>query len=162
MNKTCFKCGESKSVDEFYKHPGSADGYLGKCKGCTKKDTTANRENKAEYYKRYDKKRAQLPHRVRAREKYQKENLEKVNEIKKKWAKKNRHKTNATLQVKRAIEKGALVRSEYCDNCKNTAYTEGHHHDYNKLLEVIWLCKKCHTDVHWNGLEVKYKPEYKE
>lgn len=39
MNKTCFKCGQTKPRTEFYPHPQMGDGLLGKCKDCTKKDT---------------------------------------------------------------------------------------------------------------------------
>jgi hypothetical protein len=37
--KTCFKCGITKALSEFYTHPRMADGHLGKCKTCTKADT---------------------------------------------------------------------------------------------------------------------------
>lgn len=37
--KRCFRCGTERSLDEFYTHPGMADGHLNKCKECTKEDT---------------------------------------------------------------------------------------------------------------------------
>jgi len=37
--KKCFKCHAELPLSEFYKHPMMADGRLGKCKLCTRKDT---------------------------------------------------------------------------------------------------------------------------
>src|SRR3990167_4730194 len=38
MIKQCFKCKRKKNINLFYKHKEMKDGYLGKCKKCTKKD----------------------------------------------------------------------------------------------------------------------------
>jgi hypothetical protein len=35
-----------------------------------------------------------------------------------------------------------------CVNCGSDEYVEGHHPDYTKKLEVIWLCRSCHHKLH--------------
>lgn len=40
--KKCFKCGTEKSLGDFYKHKGMADGHLNKCKDCNKADVKKN------------------------------------------------------------------------------------------------------------------------
>mgnify|MGYP003650423113 CR=1 FL=1 len=42
--KVCFKCGNNKSLGSFYKHKGMKDGFLNKCKDCTKKDSKERSE----------------------------------------------------------------------------------------------------------------------
>lgn len=81
--KTCFRCLKEKSLDDFYKHPDMADGHLGKCKECTRVDANKNRADKLDYYLKYDRERANLPHRIVARKNYQKSNHGK--EVMKKW-----------------------------------------------------------------------------
>lgn len=44
MEKKCFKCGETKPLEDYYKHPKMSDGRLNKCKSCTKADTKAVEE----------------------------------------------------------------------------------------------------------------------
>src|SRR5690242_372263 len=55
--KTCFKCGRLLPLDDFYRHPMMADGHLGKCKRCTRRDVQENYANKRQHYLEYDRKR---------------------------------------------------------------------------------------------------------
>ncbi len=62
------------------------------------------------------------------------------------FTRKDRH--NAVSKVSSAIDRGELVRPEECSYCGEYKKTDGHHEDYGKPLEVIWLCRKCHQQRH--------------
>lgn len=47
-----------------------------------------------------------------------------------------------------AIRTGELVRPANCSECGTDCKPHGHHEDYEKPLEVVWLCKPCHTNRH--------------
>lgn len=55
--KKCFKCKHVKPLIEFYKHPRMGDGYLGKCKSCTKNDANKQRIDNLEIIRKYDRNR---------------------------------------------------------------------------------------------------------
>lgn len=50
-------------------------------------------------------------------------------------------------KVLNAIKSGKLKR-EPCEHCGTNEDVQGHHPDYNKPLEVIWLCPCCHGQEH--------------
>jgi len=43
---------------------------------------------------------------------------------------------------------GKITRPDCCDRCKDTVKLERHHTDYNKPLDILWLCIKCHNQEH--------------
>ena len=53
---------------------------------------------------------------------------------------------NASLKVSNAIIAGNLVKQP-CEIC-GAEPAQAHHDDYNKPLDVRWLCKKHHTEWH--------------
>lgn len=69
--------------------PRNLDGRMGKCKPCVKASVRENRRNHPEKYAQYERSRSNLPHRVEARQKYQKEHRERISEYKKSWTEEN-------------------------------------------------------------------------
>lgn len=54
-----------------------------------------------------------------------------------------------------AIRSGIIKKSLTCEKCKESpVYKDGrsgvqaHHSDYNKPLDIMWLCKNCHHEWH--------------
>jgi hypothetical protein len=135
--KKCFKCGKTKDLSMFYVHKQMGDGHLGKCKTCTKTDATAHRNANLDKIRQYDLERSKLPHRKLAQLK--------GDRLRRKACP---FKTAAVGKVARAIKNGTLVRPKECSCCGKVAKIYGHHHDYNKPLDVIWLCQVCHKRVH--------------
>jgi hypothetical protein len=54
-------------------------------------------------------------------------------------------KRRAMSIVAQAIKDGRLERPDACSNCGDRwCRIHGHHEDYDKPLEVMWLCSRCH------------------
>lgn len=131
--KECSRCGVEKDFNLFQKRKASKDGYTASCKKCLSE---------------YDKSRANLPHRVKARSDYQKtENgKSKCYAAKKKWQLMNSKKRSVHVKTGNAIRDGVLSKG-VCEVCGSTE-VHAHHDDYDKPLRVRWLCSKHHTEWH--------------
>jgi hypothetical protein len=46
-----------------------------------------------------------------------------------------------------AVKKGYLEKPIHCSVCHEHKKLDAHHEDYNKPLEVTWLCRLCHRKV---------------
>lgn len=129
--KKCFKCHSLKPLSEFYKHPKMADGHLGKCKECTKKDVKQHRfENDS--VREYDRKRG-------SRRSYEKT---------KEYRENNPKKYAAHVAVGNAVRDGKLIKASCCEDCGSNFALNAHHDNYNFPLEVRWLCSRCHHKWH--------------
>tara|TARA_R110000868_G_scaffold133217_4_gene344732 strand:- start:1541 stop:2155 length:615 start_codon:yes stop_codon:yes gene_type:complete len=103
------------------------------------------------------------PERLRKAREYVENNIEKVRLQRRKWKEENKdyvkkktyeyiarypEKKKAVASVNNAIMYGKMIRPSKCSRCPNENNIEGHHTDYSKPLEVIWLCRKCHNKEH--------------
>ena len=60
-----------------------------------------------------------------------------------------KHKARKLFQ--QAVKRGLLIRPNRCSRCGVTCYPHGHHQDYTKPKQVIWLCHSCHVEEHFGG-----------
>lgn len=142
-----------------------ADGHLNKCKDCVKEANRQNREAKIEYYREYDKQRANDPDRVSARAeyakteayreshekasaKYREANMETILEKQRISRVENKEKHQAREKLLWAVKSKKVIRPDQCERCGVECVPHGHHHDYSKPLDVNWLCPKCHGKEH--------------
>jgi len=58
-----------------------------------------------------------------------------------------RYKQSKARQIIRNGVRDGKIKKMPCVECGNPK-SEGHHEDYNKPLEVIWLCTQHHQDLH--------------
>ena len=62
-----------------------------------------------------------------------------------KWKVDNKVAHACNKKVTRAVKNGRLVKVP----CKcGEDVVEGHHEDYDKPYDVIWMCRNCHTEYH--------------
>lgn len=129
----------------------------------SKRNYKKNREKHLDWAKKYQvgKSKERLEKDKEYRKKWYLENRERVRKQRKnqkerinEWSKK--YKEKISLQKKMAhrainleIRKGNIVRPKECSICKSDKYKiEGHHEDYSKPLEIIWVCTYCHKAIH--------------
>ena len=135
MQKACFKCKVIKPLSEFYKHSQMADGHLNKCKDCAKNDVRTHRAQNLDKVRQYDRERGKRPERIKAGV-----------EITRIWRAEDKRRQKAHNMVSNAVKTGKLVRQPCC-RCGNPK-TVAHHEDYDKPLDLMWLCQVCHTQRH--------------
>ncbi len=64
--------------------------------------------------------------------------------------------------LEQAIENGTVKRQTVCQVCGDSGTfangrtkIQAHHADYNKPLDVMWLCQKCHHEWHKSNKAIK-------
>lgn len=68
------------------------------------------------------------------------------------WMMKNKEKANAHSKLYYAVKTGKINKPLHCSSCSSQGKIEGHHPDYQKPLQVVWLCRSCHKSIHRHSL----------
>lgn len=145
----CNFCSVIKTDFDFYSSNKT------KCKACIRAAVIKNRNDKIEYYRSYDNMRASQPHRVAARKDYSLTNAGKASHKKALLHSKTKFpdKAVARYAVSNAVRDGRLEKFP-CLVCGDPK-SEGHHPDYSRHLDVVWLCNKHHRKAH--AVTINYK-----
>lgn len=147
--KTCFKCLRSLPLSEFYAHPEMADGHLNKCKTCTKNDTVmrVDKMSKDPAWVEKEMERQRIKQaRARAGGTACVLKGEAKHAVQERHKNKYPQKYEARKQATSAVKTGRIIRKP-CEVCGATN-SHGHHDDYSKPLELMWLCPKHHFARH--------------
>jgi hypothetical protein len=136
----CVRCSIEKAIDAFYANDRT-------CKDCRKAMVRANRTVNVDYYRAYDRGRANRPDRVAARVAYQKTDAFKATRAQIIARYRNGHpgRSAANTSVSRALRTGK-IQPLPCFVCGEAA--EAHHPDYSNHLGVVWLCVNHHAQLH--------------
>ena len=123
--KRCCKCHLVKTKTKYYKNRSNQDGLEYRCKECA--------------HERDLERSAYLT-------KYRKEHRGILSRQFRNWIEEHRDQFRSNQKLVEAIKAGKIKRGD-CTKCgKEDA--EGHHSDYSRPLEVIWLCRPHHGDLH--------------
>jgi hypothetical protein len=142
--RICTCCGESKERMAFYAHSKSAGGRMTKCKECVKAAVRAYRDQNIEKVRAYDRNRPN----AEVRKLYARENAWKYAGRSIEWRKRNPEKYAAHVALNNAVRGGKVLKPSGCECCGMKRQLEGHHDDYAKVLDVVWLCEPCHGNRH--------------
>jgi hypothetical protein len=107
-----------------------ADGYLGKCKDCTKVDVKSNRKMNIDYYREYDRNRG--------------------NRQTKEYKLEYRFKFPGAYKAKTMVNNAIRDKKLFKEPCEICGYepSHAHHDDYLKPLNIRWLCPVHHSQWH--------------
>jgi len=137
ITKKCFSCGADKPLEELKKDTRRSFGRMSLCKIChNKKYSEYNKRTRIQQWARLLNWRKNNRQHVNSQSlNYQQTEAGKI-------------RKSANGKVYHAIKTGKIKKMP-CEICGNKA--QAHHSDYDKPLNINWLCRKHHADWHLNN-----------
>lgn len=158
----CIKCEEVKDYEEFYKDKRAPLGISSTCKLCHKTRMSIlylkNKSHKIAYQQQYYKDNQE--HCLARQKEYALEHKENIKAyqastrgkaVHAAYRKRNAKKVSAKEKLHYHVRTGK-IQCQPCEMCGCTN-VHGHHDDYDKPLDVRWLCPTHHKEWHRNNGE---------
>ena len=165
--KPCNQCEETKPLEEFYRKHNRPFGRTSLCRQCMRADNKSYRQTpegkiiNSRAVKKYQQTAKGGIVQKRASKKYQQTKKGKICHAQaiKTYRALHSKEIQARMIVYQAIANGILIRPSICSNCNKERRISAHHEDYDKPLEVIWLCDKCHGELSRNNQDQRVKKD---
>lgn len=133
--RRCSVCHVEKSREMFHKDKDCIDGLYTQCKVCRKKKSRDDYEKRKEKILQYCKD-------------YRKTDQGKETRRRESEHFKTTPNYKANYLLTNAVRDGRIDKPKTCSKCNASGKIHGHHYDYTKPLEVVWVCKDCHQWIH--------------
>lgn len=158
--KRCYICLRTKPFSDFLNHNSKKDGKRAECRDCGREIKREQRKNWTPEQKRRARKRpaairakkrqrkgatARAAARARESRKYHSNPEYRKKVLEKLQRSKTPEKNKARRALGFAVAEGKIQKQPCV--CGATR-VQGHHEDYSKPLEVIWMCASCHSKLH--------------
>lgn len=146
VKRTCKACGDVKPLGDFPVYvAGKYKGRRHTCRTCTNaKMLPIIKKHQAHYYHKNENGHRDKA-RARANQAY-KLDPRATAERNKLYAERHPDRAAAKAAVAAAVRSGTLKRAP-CEVCGNKP-SHGHHDDYSRPLDVMWLCRTHHGERH--------------
>ena len=154
MKKVCTKCKLEFPLSDFYKQKNGPQGRTSECKKCRRIRSSlyaaGHLEQRAENSRKHSEnllKRRKLFKDLARQLNLSTIKEEGFEEYKRKCE--DNIKKQCRLYLNTAIANGYIVKPNSCEECGQFHHMiHGHHFDYSKPLNVMWLCPTCHFALH--------------
>jgi hypothetical protein len=148
--KKCPRCNNVLSIDFFGRDVSRHDNIRIYCKECVREICKDNTKNKWEKLAKANRKYRlthleQMTERNKIYRESNKENIAKKRKIRESI---HPEKVQGKNAIAIAVRSGKIIRPSLCYFCGIDCKPDAHHPDYNKPLDVLWLCKSCHIKLH--------------
>ena len=126
--KRCALCGELKPVTAFHRKLAAKSGWHPRCKQC-----------RSEHHEPQDQIKQQA-----TRRRWMERHPDRMQAARLRWLVANPAAARAHYTLTNAVRDGRIIRPATCQECGTPCVPDGHHADYEKPLDIEWLCLSCH------------------